>query len=626
MFSDTGVGGIAVFWHIHAMTQQEQVDLVRWLDGIAHIAAAVNTAVSLPTLMDLVSRTASELMGYDFCAVLLPDGSGEVMLIEGSHGLSAAYLRHVNLGHPVTLDPAADPQPPSSRAYLTRKPAQMREAGDKAFLPWEEVAREQGYRSMVAVPLLASGDALGTLNCYRRDDRTFGPAEIELLTMLADQAAIAITTARLRASEHTVIERLRTLNSSLEEQYGLVRQGEAVHDQLTAVALRGGGVQGVAEALSELLDKPVVVTEEPAGEPLARVVRGDVELTVPEHPGIPGPAPGGRLAEVRVDGVPGEGATLVAVPVLLGTTVVARIWAPGPADRLSPFDTRALEHSATVCALELLRSRTALEVEARLSGELVTDLLTGNAGALGTVSERAARLGHDLTHPHAVVVARRRDGGSQQAVLSVARTLSRRARPRALVTSVGDDVVLLWPAEDDPAGPTQCAHDLRRLMGRADPSAPVTVAVSEACAGLTDYPAAFRRTRGVVSLAGLQGDDPGVLTTADLGLLGLLLQIEHVGELARFSQTVLGPLRAYDQARGTALEQTLTAYLTHDLSTAETAAALFVHPNTVGLRIRRAEQVLSRSTTSVRDLCELQVAVSAHAVARVSPGLVDSAG
>ncbi len=600
------------------MTAPAQVDLQRWLEEIARIAAAVNKPVSLPALLDLVSETAARLLGYDFCAVLLPDAAERALIIEGSYGLSPSYVQQVNADHPVALVPNNEPQAPSSRAYLTQMSVRIADtAADETFLPWGGVAREQGYRSMISVPLLVSGEALGTLNCYLRRAHEFGQEETELLGMLANQAGAAIATARLRSREVATIDDLRALNASLEEQYALLQRGDAVHGQLTAVALRGGGVQGVAQALGELLELPVTVTEEPVREVLVSVPWDERVIDVPDLDGLVvtnGLVPG-AVAQV-VPGRPGED-PLVVTSVLLGSEEVARIWLPGPLEGLTSLDIRAVEHAATVCALELLRSRTALEVEWRVSGELVTDLLTGNPATVGTVTQRAQRLGHDLTRPHAVLVA----GGPEAdtaTVLSVARALAGRSSPRALVTSIGNDVVVVWPA-DDPAEPRARADEMHRLLRRSQPHRTLTVAVLPPCHALADYPSAFRKGRGAVALAGLRGTGDGVATLDGLGLHGLLLQVEDVGELLRFADSVLRPLRDHDAARGTSLEETLVAYLRHDLNTAATAATLFVHPNTVGLRVRRAEQLLGMSTTSVLALAELRVALGAEEVARSSP-------
>jgi sugar diacid utilization regulator len=593
-------------------------DLRRWLEETANIAAAVNRPFSLTDLLDLVSATASRLLGYDFCAVLLPDPNHEVLLIEGAFGLSGSYVQQVNADHPVVLESHGETQAPSSRAFLSHTSVQVVDTvADVTFLPWGGVAREQGYRSMISVPLLVSGEALGTLNCYTRRPHTFGGDETELLGMLADQAGAAIASSRLREREARTILDLQELNASLEEQHELLRQGAAVHEQLTAVALQGGGVQGVARALGDLLDVPVVVTDEPSGELLTRVTRDGSAHVVPRA----GTPPTQRaVADVPAD-PDDETAPLVVAPVLLGAEIVARIWLPGPLQSLSALDLRAIQQAATVCALELLRSRTALEVEWRLSGEVVTDLLTGNPAALGNVLERAQRLGHDLAQPHAVLVASahgQRRGSDTQRVLSVARTLAAKETPRALVTLIGDDVVILWPASDATSAPSG-AEELRRLLRRSDPSSGVVVAVAPPCSLLAGYPTAFRRARGAVTLSRARGGPDGVVTLDRLGLHGLLLQMEDPRELLRFADDLLRPVREQDAVRGTALEETLRTYLDHDLNTAATADALFVHPNTVGLRIRRVEQLLGVSTANVLALAELQVALSADEVARVSP-------
>ncbi len=569
-------------------------ELRPWLEAIATIATALNRPVSLPEVLDLVAETATRLLGYDFCAVLLHDERRASLIITGSFGLSASYVQQVNADHPVVLDPDDDLQAPSSRAFLTGRSVQVVDTvGDATFLPWGGVAREQGYRAMISVPVAVSAVPVGTLNCYSRVPHEFGGDEQDLLQLLADQAGVAIETARLRDREAATIAALVSANATLAEQHELLRRGEAVHEQLTDVALRGGGVTGLAVALGELLGTQVVVTEEPSGAELARVP-GDADE----------------------DALPARDDVALSTAVVLGQDTVARIWVPRAGGDLSAVDVRALEHAATVCALEVLRERTALEVEWRLSGEVVSDLLTGNPAGVITAVQRAGRLGHDLAVPHAVIVVRVQGerAGTPARVLSVARSLAATAQPRALVSSIGDDVVVLWSTAARDRAPER-AEELLRQLRRLDHGADTAVAVSPPCTALADYPAAYRRARGAVAMARLRGQHDTVASVDNLGVHGLLLQLEDVAELRRFAAGLLAPVRAHDAARGTALEETLRAYVAHDLNTAATAEALFVHPNTVGLRVRKAEQLLGFSTTRVQPLSELQVALSADEVA-----------
>lgn len=56
---------------------------------------------------------------------------------------------------------------------------------------------QEGFASYLGIPLIAKDEILGILECYTRDEHRFSSEEIEFLSMLAGQAAIAIEKARL---------------------------------------------------------------------------------------------------------------------------------------------------------------------------------------------------------------------------------------------------------------------------------------------------------------------------------------------------------------------------------------------------------------------------------------------
>ena len=125
-----------------AKVSGQRIELRRWLGGIASIAAAVNTLASRTELLELVSRTACELMDYKFCAVTLADPDRGALVIEGSSGLSAEYIAGVNAEHPITLRPGDPDEAPSSRAFTTRRPVHVSDISvAPTFRPWETVAR-----------------------------------------------------------------------------------------------------------------------------------------------------------------------------------------------------------------------------------------------------------------------------------------------------------------------------------------------------------------------------------------------------------------------------------------------------------------------------------------------------
>ncbi|MGC5615367.1 helix-turn-helix domain-containing protein [Georgenia sp. Z1491] len=595
----------------------EPVGLRDLLHGVAEISSAVNEPVSVPTLLNLVAETACRLMGFDFCGVFLPDRTKGVLVVEGSYGFSPRYITEVNALHPITIEEGTT-QAPSTRAFLTQEPVQVLDtATDPAFAQWGEGAREQGFRSMIAVPLIVSGTTVGTLNGYTSRRQTFDEHVVELAGTLANQAAIAIASARLRTAQARTIQNLEQLNSSLEEQHTLAQQAEAIHQRLAQVALEQGGVEGVTLALSELLHRSVVV-EEPGGREIARVVVDGQSLTAPPADDGPGD---GRAEETSTGGelvdVDGPDGPLTILQVRLGGDVAAHVWLEGRSADLSRLERRAVDYAGTVLALELLRRRTAQEVEWRTSSDLVHELVRGGPTTPADLTSRAQRLDHDLDHPHVVLVARPDTASTagESALLGAARSAASSVRPRPLVAAIGPYVVMLWP-DDEESAIDAVADELRRTYRRIrGRSGTASVTVSSTCRSMHEYAGAFRLGRGMAELARVRRRRDGTIRLDDLGPMSLLLQIEDPAELVRYAERLLGPLRAHDERRGSSLVDTLSVYFAHDQNTAATARELHVHPNTVGLRVRRIEEILGLSLSGTDAVVHVGMALMADQVA-----------
>lgn len=106
--------------------------------------------------------------------------------------------------------------------------------------------------------------------------------------------------------------------------------------------------------------------------------------------------------------------------------------------------------------------------------------------------------------------------------------------------------------------------------------------------GFRDSHLAARETERVAQALG----EPGVYAYADTAVLALLTAVP--GHAERYMREVLGPLA--DPGDKTAeLRETLRRYLAHGRSRNLAAEELFVAPNTVAYRVKRAEQLLGRS-------------------------------
>jgi sugar diacid utilization regulator/GAF domain-containing protein len=590
---------------------QGSLEIHRWLDSVRAITQTVVAAQPLTPVLDLIADTAAGLMGYEFCGVLLPDPSGQRLTIEGSSGLSREYIDQVNADHPVLLNQSAGPEAPSSKAFRTGAPVAIADIqAEPQFAPWGGVAREQGYRSMISVPLLESGQGvIGTLNCYRSGIHKFGQQEIALLAVLADHAAIALTTSRLRSAEAIRMEELVLLNRELHTQRDLLEKSEDIHQKLTDIALRGGGVPGIAAALSILISRPVLI-EDSQG---AVIGRSDPDAGFPDD-------------RTRT-GMRDEGsANFKVFPVLLNESEVARIWTVTEAGPLTPLETRAVEHATVITSLELLRVRTAEEAQWRLQGEVLNDLLGGEPSALDTIHARAERLGHDLSIDHTMVglslsgVAQGDKDACLQQGLRRINAWASTLKPRPLCAIHHDRIVVLLPTSlESSTTDATMVERIRKMAASRRPHATATAVSRGPITGISMYPRAYRSTSGALNMLALAGRTDTSVTFDDLGLLGLLLQLDDSSQLLRYTERSLGPVRRHDESRGTELLKTLRTYFSAGQISMDTARLLQVHPNTVAQRLRRIQTLTQKDLSRPDHAMDLAAALTIGDIADTSP-------
>lgn len=166
--------------------------------------------LDLEDLMDYLVRGVRQLLQADACALLLPGEEPDRLVFAAASGW---LTEPVSKGRWVPLDDSSGP----GLVMQTQQLLVAEDLQQEDPAPWMPGwLRAEGFRGHAIVPLVAEDRAIGTLVIDHREPRLLDEDDLRFLRLMANQAAIAIETARLHQEE---IKRQR-----LEEELAVARQ------------------------------------------------------------------------------------------------------------------------------------------------------------------------------------------------------------------------------------------------------------------------------------------------------------------------------------------------------------------------------------------------------------------
>jgi formate hydrogenlyase transcriptional activator len=209
---------VAVDNVLHEATAREaQQELARERDRLRLVLEVNNAVVShlnLDELFHAVSACLRKVIQHDGSALMLYDEQTRRFRVHVLH-----FAENESFIEEGIAD--SDCHTPGSIAISTRKPAVFNEQGLKELCPESPVVQKllaEGLKAFVAVPLISHDRSLGALNVARRRDEPFAAADVELLSQIAKQIAIAVENAQSYKELSELKDKLAKEKVYLEEE------------------------------------------------------------------------------------------------------------------------------------------------------------------------------------------------------------------------------------------------------------------------------------------------------------------------------------------------------------------------------------------------------------------------
>jgi purine catabolism regulator len=436
------------------------------------------------------------------------------------------------------------------------------------------------------------------------------------------------------------------LERIINAEHWRLKRSIEIHRRFTELVLDGKGVNEICRTLADLLESAVVVEDasfhllahaggstDPhrketilrQGTPQRVLFDPQIQRMLREVEAKRGP--------VKVPAFPhlGMSRERLIAPILAAGQVLGYISILDHPPHNEELAFMAIEQAALVLALSVAKEREVSEVEGRVRGEFLEDLLHGTYGDEAAAQRRARHLGYPLHGTHVVMLVdiddfrgfNRARQIPEDAIQALKREFLRRVAgvvrisyARALVQGRSDQVVALLPLGSEAGDYQVRAHaiglQIQQAIAEWKPGFTVSVGFSGPTEAPTGVAGALREVTSVMESLARFKRWSQVVAVPELGLTGLLAAVTDE-RLVDYSRRHLGPLIEHDSSRKGNLVATLRAYLETG-EQQQAAQRLRVHPNTLRYRLDRIREISGVNLEDPETRLNLAVALRVQAL------------
>ncbi len=183
------------------MSQEHDISYAEQIQALKEISAAISSDRYIEDVLRLIVTVTAQAMNSKVCSLWLIEEDEKCLRVRAAQTMNKDYLkeRSLELGEGVVGFVAQRDEP----AII---PDVLKEPRYKE----KDLAKKMGLRSMLSVPMKVRDRVIGVINCYTSYEHDFSDTELDLLTTVANQAAICIENTELMVHSKVIQEELES--------------------------------------------------------------------------------------------------------------------------------------------------------------------------------------------------------------------------------------------------------------------------------------------------------------------------------------------------------------------------------------------------------------------------------
>lgn len=191
------------------------------LEAISNVSKMITSNLYLEEILRLTVTVTAEIMNSKICSLMLIDEKTSELVLKATQSMSDVYNKKPNLKIGEGI---------AGKVALQNKPMSVHDLSNEPEYKYKAIAAKEGLRSLLSVPLAVKGRVIGVLNNYTSAPHKFTNDEINILTTVANQAAIVIENAELMVQTKIIQDELQA-RKVVERAKGILMREQKMSEE-----------------------------------------------------------------------------------------------------------------------------------------------------------------------------------------------------------------------------------------------------------------------------------------------------------------------------------------------------------------------------------------------------------
>lgn len=216
----------------------------RQIEALSKISQTITSNLYLEDVLRLIVMVTAEVMNSKICSLMLIDEDKGELVVRATQSISEAYNKKPNMKIGDGI---------AGKAAKDGKPIQVLDVREDPRYVNRDIAKSEKLCSLLSMPMIVKGKVIGVLNVYTSMPHKFIQNEINVLTSVANQAAVAIENAQLMVKSKIIQEELEARKMVEKAKGILMRRGLAEEDAFRKIQKQAMSLRKTMKQIAEAI-------------------------------------------------------------------------------------------------------------------------------------------------------------------------------------------------------------------------------------------------------------------------------------------------------------------------------------------------------------------------------------